>query len=312
MHIVKEAQASSKIEGTKTNIDEAIMNRSVIVPEKRDDWQEVQNYIKAMKYAIGKLEELPLSNRLLKEMHEILLTGARGEHKLPGEFRRSQNWIGGSNPSDAVFVPPTHDEVPELMSDLEKFLHNEEIEVPHLIKIAIGHYQFETIHPFNDGNGRCGRLMITFYLVANKLLIKPSLYLSDFFEKNRTSYYDALSRVREANDLLHWIKFFLNGVIATAEKGKKTFQEILKLKNDIDAKIVKLNRKAERGRKFVHYLYSKPIVSINDVVNVFKITPKSAISLVDDFERIGILKELTGYKRNRLFAFDDYLKLFLK
>jgi len=310
MHIVKEAQASSKIEGTKTNIDEAIMDKSVIVPERRDDWQEVQNYIAAMKHTIGQLEKLPLSNRLLKEMHKILLTGVRGEHKLPGEFRRSQNWIGGSNPSDAVFVPPTHDEVPELMSDVEKFLHNEEIEVPHLIKIAIAHYQFETVHPFNDGNGRCGRAMITFYLVANKLLRKPSLYLSDFFEKNRTSYYDALSHVRETNDLSHWMKFFLNGIISTAEKGKKTFQEILKLKNDIDAKIVKLNRKAEKGREFIFYLYSKPIVSIDDVVNLFKITPRSAISLVNDFEKLGILKEVTGYKRNKLFAFDDYLKLF--
>lgn len=312
MHIVKEAQASSKIEGTKTNIDEAIMDKNVIVPEKRDDWQEVKNYIEAMKYAIRKLEKLPLSNRLLKGMHKILLMGARGKHKLPGEFRRTQNWFGGSSPSDAVFVPPTHDEVPELMGDIEKFLHNEEIEVPHLIKIAIGHYQFETVHPFNDGNGRCGRLMITFYLVANKLLIKPSLYLSDFFEKNRRSYYDALSRVRESNDLSHWIKFFLNGITVTAEKGKKTFQGILKLKNDIDAKIVKLNRKAERGREFVHYLYSKPIVSINDVVNFFKITKKSAISLVSDFEKLGILKELTGYKRNKLFAFSDYWELFLK
>jgi Fic family protein len=196
------------------------------------------------------------------------------------------------------------------MSDLEKFLHNDEIEVPHLIKIAIGHYQFETVHPFLDGNGRIGRLMIAFYLVANKLLMKPSLYLSDFFEKNRPSYYDALSRVRESNDLSHWIKFFLNGVIVTTEKGKSTFHEILKLKNDIDAKIVKLNRKAERGRKFVHYLYSKPIVSINDVVDFFKITKMSANALVTDFEKLKILKELTGHKRNRLFAFDDYLKLF--
>lgn len=310
MHITKEAQASSKIEGTKTNIDEAIMDKSVINPEKRDDWQEVQNYIAAMKHAVKKLEELPLSNRLLKEMHKILLTGARGEHKLPGDFRRSQNWIGGSSLSDAVYVPPIHEEVPALMSDMEKFLHNEEIEVPHLIKIAIAHYQFETIHPFNDGNGRCGRLMITFYLVANKLLIKPSLYLSDFFERNRTSYYDALSRVREANDLSHWIKFFLNGVITTAEKGKKTFQEILKLKNDIDARIVKLNRKAERGREFVHYLYRKPIVSINDIADALKITPKSAISLAIDFEKMKILKESTGYKRNRVFTFENYLKLF--
>lgn len=288
------------------------MDKKIIAPEKRDDWQEVQNYIKAMNFAIESLKKLPLSNRLLQEMHKILLAGARGEHKFPGEFRRSQNWIGGSNPSDAVFVPPRHDEVPELMSDLEKFLHNDEIEVPHLIKIAIGHYQFETVHPFLDGNGRIGRLMITFYLVANKLLMKPSLYLSDFFEKNRPSYYDALSRVRESNDLSHWIKFFLNGIIVTAENGKKTFHEILKLKNDTDAKIVKLNRKAERGREFVHSLYSEPIVSIDDVVKHFKITKKSAISLVTDFERLGILKELTGYKRNRLFAFVNYLKLFLK
>ncbi len=312
MHIVKEAQASSKIEGTKTNIDEVIMDKSTIAPEKMDDWQEVQNYIKAMKYAVVKLEELPLSNRLLKELHEILLTGVRGEHKLPGEFRKSQNWIGGSSPSDAAFVPPIPDEVPELMSDLEKFLHNKEIDVPHLIKIAIAHYQFETIHPFNDGNGRCGRLMITFYLVANKLLNKPSLYLSDFFEKNRTSYYDALSRVREANDLSHWIKFFLNGVIATAEKGGGIFQEILRLKDDIDAKVVKLNRKAEKGREFINYLYSQPIVSIDDVVNFLKITKKSAISLVNDFERLKILNESTGYKRNRQFVFEDYWALFLK
>lgn len=312
MHIVKEAQASSKIEGTNTGIDEVLMDKKIIAPEKRDDWQEVQNYIKAMNFAIESLEKLPLSNRLLQEMHKILLAGARGEHKFPGEFRRSQNWIGGSNPSDAVFVPPKHDEVPELMSDLEKFLHNDEIEVPHLIKIAIGHYQFETVHPFLDGNGRIGRLMITFYLVANKLLMKPSLYLSDFFEKNRPSYYDALSRVRESNDLSHWIKFFLNGIIVTAENGKETFHEILKLKNDTDAKIVKLNRKAERGREFVHSLYSEPIISIDDVVKHFKITKKSAISLVTDFERLGILIELTGYKRNRLFAFENYLKLFLK
>ncbi len=310
MHIVKEAQASSKIEGTKTNIDEAVMDKKVIVPEKRDDWQEVQNYIAAMKYAIKELKKIPFSNRLLKEMHKILLSGVRGQHKYPGEFRRSQNWIGGSNPSDAVYVPPTHDEVPDLMSDLEKFLHNQTIEVPHLIKIAIGHYQFESIHPFNDGNGRCGRLMITFYLVANKLLIKPSLYLSDFFEKNRASYYDALSRVRTSNDLSHWVKFFLNGVITTAETGKKTFQAILQLKNNVDAKIVRLNRKAERGREFIHYLYSKPVVSIKDVVDLFHLTPKNAISLVNDFVKLRILQEVTGYKRNRLFAFQDYLKLF--
>lgn len=310
MHIAKEAQASSKIEGTETGMDEVLMDKSVIAPEKRNDWQEVQNYIKAMNYAVKELEKLPLSNRLLREMHKILLSGVRGEHKSPGEFRRSQNWIGGSNPSDAVFVPPTQEEVPELMSDFEKFLHNEDIEVPHLIKVAIGHYQFESVHPFLDGNGRIGRLFITFYLVANKLLSKPSLYLSDFFERNRPSYYDALSRVRESNDLTHWIKFFLSGVISTAEKGKATFHDILKLKNSIDAKIVKLNRKAERGREFVYYLYRKPIINTNDVVKELGISPKSAIQLIKDFEKLKILRELTGYKRNRLFAFSDYLRLF--
>jgi Fic family protein len=251
-----------------------------------------------------------LSNRLLKEMHKILLAGARGEHKSPGDFRRSQNWIGGSNPSDAVFIPPSHEQVPELMSDFEHFLHNDQIDVPHLIKVAIGHYQFETIHPFLDGNGRIGRLMITFYLVANKLLIKPSLYLSDFFDRNRSSYYDALSRVRTSNDLTQWVKFFLNGIIATAEKGKTTFHGILQLKNKMDAKIVKLNRKAERGRELMNLLYHKPIIMTSDVVDTLGITPKSAIGLIADLQKMKILHEMTGFKRNRAFVFKEYLKLF--
>ncbi len=312
MHIVKEAEASSKIEGTKTNLDEVLMDKNIILPEKRDDWQEVQNYIEAITYGIKEIERIPLSNRLLKEMHKILLKGVRGEHKLPGEFRSSQNWIGGSNLSDAAFIPPSQEEVPELMSDLEKFLHNEEIDVPHLIKVAIGHYQFETIHPFCDGNGRIGRLMITFYLVANKMLIKPSLYLSDFFEKNRTSYYDALSRVRESNDLSHWIKFFFSGIITTAEKGKDTFQKILILKNGIDEKIVKLQRKAEPGIKLINLLYHKPIVNTSYVTKELEISLKSAMSLIKTFEEIGILREVTGFKRNRLFIFNEYYDLFIK
>jgi Fic family protein len=310
MHLVKEAQASSKIEGTKTEIDEVLMDKNSIPPEKRDDWQEVQNYIKAMNFAIKKLEKLPLSNRLIKEMHSIVLTGVRGGHKYPGEFRKSQNWIGGSNLKDAVFIPPSHNDIPELMGDLEKFLHNQEIDVPHLIKIAIAHYQFETIHPFLDGNGRTGRLMITFYLVANKLLLKPSLYLSDFFERNRASYYDSLSRVRESNDITHWIKFFLNGIITTTDKGKNTFHSILKLKNSVDAKILKLNKKAERGKELINFLYTKPFVTTNDVVSALQITPKSAILLIYDFERLKIVRELKKAKRNRVFVFEDYLYCF--
>ncbi|WP_218043551.1 Fic family protein [Oryzomonas japonica] len=310
MHIMKEANTSSRIEGTQTEMDEALMDVEQIDPEKRDDWQEVQNYVQAMNHALATLEKLPLSNRLLKETHAILLQGVRGERKTPGDFRISQNWIGGSSIQDAVFIPPHQDDVNELMADLEKFWHNDEIDVPHLIRIAISHYQFETIHPFLDGNGRIGRLLITLYLVSQGMLHKPSLYLSDYFEKHKGAYYDALTTVRASNNLLHWIKFFLVAVTATAEKGQETFRNILTLKNEVDGQIVSLGRRAENARNLLLHLYQKPVINANFVSRILDLTPRAANALIKDMEDIGILKEMTGFKRNRLFTFEKYLHLF--
>ena len=310
MHITKEANTSSKIEGTKTEMDEVLISKEQIDPEKRDDWQEVRNYIDAMNSAIKELETLPISNRLIKNIHAILLNSVRGEAKQPWEFRKSQNWIGGASLSTAYFIPPHHDVVNELMSDLEKFLHNEEIFVPHLIKIAIAHYQFETIHPFLDGNGRIGRLLITLYLVSNGLLKKPSLYLSDFIERNKSVYYESLTRVRTDNDLIHWIKFFLEAVIVTANSGVKTFQDILSLKQEMDAIVVGFGKKAHNASKLLDYLYQRPIISISDIIEPLEVSKPTANSLVKEFEEKGILKEITGYERNKLFAFDRYLSIY--
>ena len=310
MHITKEANTSSKIEGTKTEMDEVLIAKEQIDPEKRDDWQEVRNYIDAMNAAIKELESLPISNRLIKKIHSILLNSVRGEAKQPGEFRKSQNWIGGASLTTAYFIPPHYNEVNDLMSDWEKFLHNEEIFVPHLIKIAIAHYQFETIHPFLDGNGRIGRLLITLYLVSNGLLKKPSLYLSDFIEKNKSAYYEALTKVRTDNDLTHWIKFFLEAVIVTANSGVETFQNILNLKQDMDALVIGFGKKAHNASKLIEFLYQRPIISISDIIEPLEVSKPTANSLVREFEEKGILKEITGYERNKLFAFDKYLAIY--
>jgi Fic family protein len=311
MHVVKEATSSSRIEGTRTNIEEAVLKEKDISNEKKDDWREVQNYINAMNDAISNLQNLPVSTRLIKLAHKILLQSVRGKNKMPGEYRTSQNWIGGATINDAVFVPPHFSELPELLSDLENFLNNNSINVPHLIKIAIAHYQFETIHPFLDGNGRVGRLLITLYLVANKMLSKPTLYLSDFFEKNRQLYYDNLTVVRTKNDLTQWIKFFLTGVIQTSKNGINTFQKILQLRTEIEErKIVKMGKRIPLAKKVIYYLYKYPIVNPGYLVDEFGISKQTANTMIHDLVKLKILTELTGQKRNRLFVFQDYINLF--
>lgn len=312
MHIAKEANTSSRIEGTQTQMDEALMRKEQIAPEKRDDWQEVQNYIEAINTAIEQLKTLPLSNRLLKQTHATLMQSVRGEHKMPGEFRTSQNWIGGSNITNAVFVPPHPSEVPSLMGDLEKFWHNEEVLVPDLIRIAISHYQFETIHPFLDGNGRIGRLLITLYLVDKGLLHKPALYLSDFFERNRGAYYDALTVVRSSNNLLHWLRFFLTAVIETATSSKNTFMGIMALRQDVEHRILGLGKRAENAKKLLMYLYQRPMVSVKEVAELLEVTHQAANMLVGQLESMDILIETTGYGRNRLYLFERYFELFVK
>jgi Fic family protein len=312
MHVMKEAQTSSRIEGTQTGIAEALLPEEQVEPEKRDDWREVRNYIDALNTAIIELQRLPLSNRLLRQTHEILMRGVRGEQKQPGEFRISQNWIGGSSLSDAAFIPPHHNDVPELMGDLEAFLHNEAVTVPHLVRIAIAHYQFETIHPFCDGNGRIGRLLITLYLVSNGLLAKPSLYLSEFFERNRAAYYDALTRARQSNDLIHWIRFFLNGVAETATKARDTFRQILALRTEVDGKLLTLGKRAHNAQRALQVLYRRPVLSASTLEQELGVSQPTVSALLRDFERLGILKEVTGSARYRLFSFESYIDLYLR
>lgn len=312
MHIFKEAVVSSRIEGTRTNIEEALVAEKDIDPEKRDDWQEVNNYVLAMNKAIEELKDLPLSNRLIRNTHQILLSSGRGEYKTPGEFRQSQNWIGGASLLDAVFVPPSHTELPDLLSDLEKFLNNNELKIPHIIRIAIAHYQFETIHPFLDGNGRIGRLLITLYLVASGVLEKPLLYLSEFFDKHRSLYYDNLTLVRTKNDLTQWIKFFLTGVITTAENSVETLSKIMNLKIACEGQIIELGKRSKHAMSFFQHLFTKPVITVNDVQNITNLSPKAANDLVSSFVFLNILKESTGYQRNRVFIFYSYLDLFQK
>ena len=311
-HIVKEVTQSSKIEGTQTNMEEAFLNEPDIQNEKRDDWEEVQNYILAMNETIKMLQTLPFSNRLIRQAHKILMSSVRGRHKQPGEFRKNQNWIGGTTLNDAVFVPPAHTEIANLMSDIEFFANNQDDHIPDLIKIALIHYQFETIHPFLDGNGRTGRLLITLYLVNKGILKRPVLYLSDFFERHRMLYFDNLTRVRTHNDLAQWLKFFLTGIIETAQKGVDTLNAIMQLKQEVEVKTDKIGKRGSDAKILLNALYKKPIISPAETATIINKTPQTAYTLISDLEREGILKEITGAQRNKLYLYEPYINLFRK
>ena len=311
MHIMKEATTSSRIEGTQTDMEEALIDEQDINPEKRNDWKEVQNYVQAINFAIGNLVNLPLSNRLLQNTHAVLLQGVRGKQKQPGEFRISQNWIGVSL-KHAAFIPPHHEHVPELMSDLEKFMHNDHIHVPHVIKVALIHYQFETIHPFLDGNGRLGRLLIVLYLVNFGILHKPALYLSDFFERHKGEYYDQLMAVRTTNKLEPWLQFFMLGLRETAQHSIQVFKEILKLKDHIQSEVLVTfhTKRQTNAHTLIQHLYGSPVVTIKRVQQLLHTQTNTAAALIRDLVKREILRELTGLKRNRLFIFEPYVQLF--
>lgn len=311
LHVTKEAVVSSRIEGTRTKMDEALLPIEEIKPERQDDWQEVKNYVAALNTAIVELQHLPISSRLLRNTHKTLLQSVRGEHKLPGEFRTSQNWIGGASLSDAVFIPPQHQLVNLLMGDLESFLNNDQIEVPALIRIAIAHYQFETIHPFLDGNGRIGRLMITLFLVNEGILQKPLLYLSEYFENNKELYYDNLTKVRTHNNMLQWIKYFLVGIEKTAANAVDTLSKVIQLKHDLESQINSgFGRRSNSALLLLNTLFRNPVTTIENAAKKCSLSYKAANDLVRIMHEKSIVEEMTGQSRNRIFIFKPYLDIF--
>ena len=312
MHVKIEANKSSKIEGTKTTIEEDLSDLQDINPEKRDDWEEVQNYVKATNYGIDRINNnFPVCNRLIRDIHRILLNGVRGEKKTPGEFRVSQNWIGGTMPSNAAYVPPLVEDLADCLKDLELFINNEEIDTPDLIKIAIIHYQFESIHPFLDGNGRIGRLLIPLYLQSKKYLDNPCLYISFFFEKNRDLYYQKLNDVRVKNDIIGWIKFFLEGIIETAKIAKEKFKKVVELTKKVDTQISDLKVKYDNAKKIIDYFYNEPYSTRKKISEALEMPESTVNGVINELKSANIIKETTGYSRNQIFVFSEYVEIFL-
>ena len=313
MYVRKEAVLSSQIEGTQSSLQNLLAAEAQLFdPDTPKDVHEVANYVRAMNHGLARLAELPVSVRLIREIHAELMRGVRGGRLTPGELRTTQNWIGpsGCTLTEAVFVPPPPHEVPEALNNLERFLHYD-TSLPTLAQVGLAHAQFETIHPFLDGNGRIGRLLITFLLVEKGLLTKPVLYLSHYFKRRRTEYYDRLQAVREAGDWEGWLEFFFKGVIEVSREATETAAAILRMREEYRVKIAEhLGRGAGNGQKVMDRLFERPIVTVATVREWLGLTPAGANQIVARLEKIGLLREITGYARNRRFRFDPYLRLF--
>ncbi len=310
MYVRKEAVLSSQIEGTQSSLSDLLLYESAEAPGvPLDDVQEVSNYVAAMNYGLGRLREgFPMSMRLIKEIHGVLMAGARGGTKSPGEFRRSQNWVGGTRPGNARYVPPPPERVVECMSDLEKFLHKED-NLPLVVRAALVHHQFETIHPFLDGNGRLGRLLITLMMCAEGVLSEPILYLSLYFKTHRQQYYAQLQQVRETGDWESWIEFFLEGVQDIALQATDAAREILSMIQADRAKVSGIGRGAGSALQVHQYLEKKPLVVIPEMVKALSLTTPTVTAALHNLERIGIVREVTGKQRGRIFVYDSYLKI---
>lgn len=314
MYVRREAVLSSQIEGTQSSINDVLeVEAQVLDPDRPKDVSEVLNYVRAMNFGLDRLKELPLSVRLIREIHERLLSGVRGRNKQPGQIRTIQNWIGSDDTTigEANYVPPPPLLVPDALSDFEKFLHKETRDIPVLIKVGLAHAQFETIHPFLDGNGRVGRLLITFLLCEGEILTRPVLYISYYLKKHRQRYYDLLQGTRENGEWEEWLKFFLDGVATVSNEATETARKIVELREQHRNLIVEeFGRAAGNGLKVLEKLFARPIVQVNDVKELLGITWAGANSLVQRFVKIGLLAEITGQARNRRYSYSAYIRLF--
>ena len=310
MYVKKEALLSSQIEGTQASLENLFAAELGDTPENINDVEEVVNYVKALNYGLERLREFPMSLRLIREIHEVLMAGVRGGDKTPGEFRKSQNWIGppGSTLKDATFVPPPPYEAEKALGELELYLHQSQT-LPALVDCAMIHYHFETIHPFLDGNGRLGRLLITFYLHWQGVMDKPLLYLSYYFKRNRQEYYDRLNLARESGDFEQWIAFFLRGVVATADAAVETAKNILELQTAHRDLLWQKKISSPYAVGILERLFLTPYISVNDVATHFSMTYPTAAKVIGQLEEIGILKEVSGKQRDKRYLYVDYMTL---